>query len=132
MTRGEGPQRLRNPVERLLRWRRGRGQRGARDGAPVGSGGDEGGSEHGRDDGRRRRLGPAYQGAAEATLAVVIALGIGIWADTKLDTSPAGMLIGLAVGFGSFVLRLWRLAQELNTQQRTTGTEDPEDPKDER
>jgi F0F1-type ATP synthase assembly protein I len=58
------------------------------------------------------KWGPAYQGATEATLAVAICVGIGIWIDSKLDSSPAGMLIGLGIGFGSFVLRLWRLLQE--------------------
>ncbi len=59
-----------------------------------------------------RRAGGAYQGALEATLAVVISVLFGVWVDTKLDTSPAFLFTGLAVGFGAFILRLTRLLRE--------------------
>ena len=59
-----------------------------------------------------RRAGGAYQGALEATLAVVISVLLGVWADTTFDTSPAFFVIGLAVGFGAFILRLTRLLRE--------------------
>ncbi len=59
------------------------------------------------------RLGGAYQGALEATLAVVISVLLGVWADTKLETSPVFLLVGLVVGFGAFILRLMRLLREV-------------------
>ena len=59
-----------------------------------------------------RRAGGAYQGAMEATLALVISVLAGVWVDTKLETSPAFLLTGLAVGFGAFILRLTRLLRE--------------------
>ena len=59
-----------------------------------------------------RGFGSAYQGAVEATLAVVISVLIGVWADTKLDSSPAFFLVGLGVGFGAFILRLMRLLRQ--------------------
>ena len=67
------------------------------------------------------RIGPAYQGALEAALAVVIAMGIGIWADSYFDTSPVLLFVGLGIGFGAFILRLWRLLQE--TAARSAGGE---------
>lgn len=57
--------------------------------------------------------GQAYQGAMEATVALAISVGIGMWIDSKLGSSPVGLLVGLAIGFGSFVLRLWRLMKEM-------------------
>ena len=62
---------------------------------------------------RARRQGLAYQGAFEAVAAILIAAGIGYWADTRFDSTPWGLLIGTAVGFGSFVLRLLRLGRQL-------------------
>jgi F0F1-type ATP synthase assembly protein I len=59
-----------------------------------------------------RGFGSAYQGAVEATLAVVISVLIGVWADTKLDSSPAFFLVGLGVGFGAFIVRLMRLLRQ--------------------
>ena len=59
------------------------------------------------------RVGGAYQGALEATLAVVISVLFGVWADTKFDTSPVFFLLGLGVGFGAFILRLTRLMREV-------------------
>jgi F0F1-type ATP synthase assembly protein I len=58
------------------------------------------------------RLGPAYQGALEAALAVVVSMGIGVWADSYFGTSPVLLFVGLGIGFGAFILRLWRLLQE--------------------
>ncbi len=63
---------------------------------------------------RARRQGRAYQGAAEAVFAILIAGGIGYWADTHFDTAPRYLLIGIAIGFASFVLRLLRLGRELH------------------
>ncbi|MGH0029157.1 MAG: AtpZ/AtpI family protein [Myxococcota bacterium] len=60
-----------------------------------------------------RRQGLAYQGAFEAVIAILIAAGIGLWADGRFDTSPRYLIIGTIVGFGSFVLRLLRLGRQL-------------------
>ncbi len=67
-----------------------------------------------RQDERERsaqRQNAAYQGAFEAVLAILIASGIGYWADQRFDTSPRYLLIGVVVGFASFVLRLLRLGR---------------------
>jgi F0F1-type ATP synthase assembly protein I len=60
-------------------------------------------------DALRRRGIAAYQGALEAVLAIVIAMGVGYWADQHFGTEPRWMIVGTIVGFGSFVLRLWRM-----------------------
>ena len=62
---------------------------------------------------RSRRAGAAYTGGFEAVFAILIGVGIGYWVDGKLDSSPVGLLLGFAVGFGSFVLRLVRLGKRL-------------------
>jgi F0F1-type ATP synthase assembly protein I len=61
-----------------------------------------------------QRQGLAYQGAFEAVIAILIAAGIGLWADQYFDTSPRYLLIGTVVGFASFVLRLVRLGHQLH------------------
>jgi F0F1-type ATP synthase assembly protein I len=68
-----------------------------------------------RDEQRRnaRSQGVAYQGALEAVFAILIAAGIGYWADTRFGTSPRYLLIGFVIGFSAFVLRLFRLGREL-------------------
>ncbi|MGH0036076.1 MAG: AtpZ/AtpI family protein [Myxococcota bacterium] len=55
------------------------------------------------------RQGAAYQGAFEAVFAILIAFGLGYWADQRLDSAPVGMLTGIVLGFAAFVLRLMRL-----------------------
>jgi F0F1-type ATP synthase assembly protein I len=62
----------------------------------------------------KQRQGLAYQGAFEAVFAVLIAAGIGLWADGHFGTSPRWLLLGTGVGFGAFVLRLLRLGRQLN------------------
>ena len=69
------------------------------------------------------RLGGAYQGAVEATLALVISVLLGAWGDSKLDSSPTFLFIGLAVGFGAFILRLTRLLREVAAPQDDTANE---------
>lgn len=59
------------------------------------------------------RKGAAYQGAIEAVFAIPIAAGLGYWADEHFDTSPRYLLVGLVVGFASFLLRLMRLRRLL-------------------
>ena len=56
-----------------------------------------------------RRAGAAYQGALEAVFAILISGGVGYWADARFGSAPLGLLVGLAIGFGAFVLRLFRL-----------------------
>jgi F0F1-type ATP synthase assembly protein I len=60
-----------------------------------------------------RRQGLAYQGATEAFVAILVALGIGYWADRHFGTSPLYLLIGTGVGFAAFVLRLFRLGRQI-------------------
>jgi len=63
-----------------------------------------------------RRQGLAYQGAFEAVIAVLIASGLGLWADGHFGTSPRYLLVGTVIGFGSFVMRLLRLGRQLHEQ----------------
>lgn len=60
-----------------------------------------------------RRQNLAYQGAFEATVAILICAGAGYWLDGHFDTSPIWLLVGVVVGFASFVLRLLRLGRQL-------------------
>ena len=62
----------------------------------------------------KRRGLAAYQGAFEAVLAIPIAIGGGYWLDGRFDTTPIFLLVGAAVGFGAFVLRLVRLGRQLH------------------
>ena len=64
--------------------------------------------------GSNRAGAAAYQGAVEAVLAVVISIAFGYWIDTRLDSSPVGLLVGAVIGFGAMVLRLVRLGRALN------------------
>ncbi|MDJ0789956.1 MAG: AtpZ/AtpI family protein [Myxococcota bacterium] len=47
----------------------------------------------------------------EAVFAIPIAMGIGWWADSKLDTSPWLLLTGLGFGFAAFVIRIVKMRQ---------------------
>ena len=67
------------------------------------------GSNPDRQEQERRRGIAAYQGALEAVLAIVIAAGAGFWADRHFGTAPRWLIVGTCVGFGSFVLRLFRM-----------------------
>jgi ATP synthase protein I len=60
------------------------------------------------------RFGRAYQGALEAVFAIVIGAGLGYAVDSRFETEPWGVLVGLGLGFGAFVLRLVRLGQEFD------------------
>jgi F0F1-type ATP synthase assembly protein I len=53
--------------------------------------------------------GAAYQGAVEAVFAILVAAGIGYWADQRFESSPLYLFIGLAIGFAAFVLRVVRM-----------------------
>ena len=63
------------------------------------------------DAGENRRQGAVYQGAFEAVFALLIAAGFGYWLDGYFDTAPVLLLIGTAIGFASFTLRLIRLGR---------------------
>ena len=73
-----------------------------------------------------RNLGSAYQGSLEAALAVAVSVGLGVLADDYFDTSPWFLFIGLGIGFGSFVLRLYRMMDELNEQQKNVREDEKE------
>ena len=57
------------------------------------------------------RRGLAYPGAFGAV--IPIAAGIGAWIDGRYETSSYGLLIGLTVGSGCFVLELASLGRRL-------------------
>jgi F0F1-type ATP synthase assembly protein I len=61
--------------------------------------------------GKNRQQGAVYQGAFEAVIALLIAAVIGYWLDGYFDTAPVLLLIGTAIGFASFTLRLLRLGR---------------------
>ena len=74
---------------------------------PSGSGRDGTGKPPGM------KMGRAYQGAFEATIAVVVAGAAGGYADQRFDTAPMFLIAGVLLGFGTFVLRLVKLMNEL-------------------
>ncbi len=62
---------------------------------------------------RNRRGALAYLGAFEAVLAILIGGAFGWWIDSLIDSAPVGLLIGLAAGFGAFILLMVRLSRKL-------------------
>jgi len=56
----------------------------------------------------------AYQGVFEAVGAILISCAAGFWIDRWLETAPVGLLVGVVIGFGAFVLRMVRLGKELH------------------
>lgn len=60
------------------------------------------------------RGGRAYEGAFEAVGAILIATLLGYWFDEHFETTPKGVLVGAAIGFAAFVLRLVRLGRQLH------------------
>ena len=70
-----------------------------------------------------RRKGAVYQGGSEAVFAILIAAGIGYWLDSRFETAPIFLLIGLAVGFASFTLRLVRLGRGMQRKTRNEAEE---------
>ena len=67
-------------------------------------------------EGRRQSL--AYQGAIEAVASIGIGGGLGYFADGHFHTSPILLLLGFAVGFGAFFVRLARLRQALESLEK--------------
>lgn len=86
---------------------------------------DDGREEEGRP-GRRPGSNPGavYQGAFEAVMAILIAGFAGKLADDYFGTAPRYLLIGFAIGFASFVLRLVRLGRTLHA---TTDSDDTDE-----
>ena len=84
----------------------------------------------GQETGPQRRTGKVYEGAFESVFAILIGGGFGYWADKHFETAPSFLLAGLAIGFGAFVLRLWKLGIALQkladgeTEGRTGETSD--------
>ena len=66
-----------------------------------------------RPKGPRNPRAAAYQGAFEAVFAILIAAVIGDLADDHFGTAPRYLLVGFAIGFTSFVLRLVRMGRRL-------------------
>lgn len=60
-----------------------------------------------------RRNGAVYQGAFEAVIAILVASGLGYWLDGRFGTAPTLLLVGTAIGFASFTVRLIRLGRRL-------------------
>ena len=69
-----------------------------------------------------QRQGLAYQGGVEAVFAMLIATGLGYWADQHFGTLPRYLLIGMILGFSAFVMRLLRLGRQL--QERPSNREE--------
>jgi F0F1-type ATP synthase assembly protein I len=74
-----------------------------------------------------RRQGLAYQGGVEAVFAMLIATGLGYWVDQRFGTLPLYLLIGMAIGFSAFVLRLLRLGRQLQERQSNREEIQPRD-----
>ena len=72
----------------------------------------------------KKRQGAVYQGAFEAVFAILIAAFVGNLADDHFGTAPRYLLVGIVIGFCSFVLRLVRLGRYLQTP---APEEEPED-----
>ena len=66
----------------------------------------------------------AYQGALEAVLSIPIGMGLGHLADLQFGTGPVFLLLGLAAGFTSFVIRVSRL-RALVDEAPEDGSEPP-------
>jgi F0F1-type ATP synthase assembly protein I len=80
-------------------------------------------SSHAANRAASRKGAVAYQGAMEAVLSILVGTGIGLWLDTKLATTPIFLLVGLAVGFGAFILRIVRLHKRLEETPESSGDE---------
>ncbi len=69
--------------------------------------------------------GKAYEGAFEAVGAILIATGLGYWFDQHYETTPIGILVGAAIGFAAFVLRLIRLGKQLHPETEAGSASSP-------
>ena len=68
-----------------------------------------------------RAGGGAYEGAAEAVGAILVATLLGYGIDQYFETGPVGLLIGAGFGFAAFVVRLMRLGKELHGDELNFG-----------
>jgi len=57
-----------------------------------------------------------YQGAFEAVGAILVTTLFGYWLDGYFDTSPVLLLVGIAIGFASFTVRLVRIGRKMEEQ----------------
>jgi F0F1-type ATP synthase assembly protein I len=76
--------------------------------------------------GKNRQQGAVYQGAFEAVIALLIAAGFGYWLDGYFDTTPWLLLIGTAIGFASFTVRLIRLGRWMRDESPDEARQDDE------
>jgi F0F1-type ATP synthase assembly protein I len=65
-----------------------------------------------------RRGAKAYQAALEAVFSIPVAGGLGYWADSHFGTAPILLLVGLVLGFASFVLRIVRMRKLVEEQSQ--------------
>jgi F0F1-type ATP synthase assembly protein I len=77
--------------------------------------------------GPRSRQGAAYEGAFEAVFAILIAAVLGDLADDHFGTAPRYLLVGFAIGFASFVLRLVKLGRYLQETAPDSESESNDD-----
>ena len=71
-----------------------------------------------------KRGAKAYQGALEAVISIPIGTGLGYLVDRQFGTGPVFLLVGLAAGFASFVIRISRL-RGLVDEASEDGSEPP-------
>ena len=76
--------------------------------------------------GQSRRQGAVYQGAFEAVIALLIAVCLGYWLDGVFDTAPVLLLLGTAIGFASFTVRLIRLGRWMRDENSGDAAETDE------
>ena len=81
---------------------------------------DEDERDEGSSGGFSRRGARAYQAALEAVFAIPVAGGLGYWADTRFETEPILLLVGLGLGFVTFVMRIVRMRKLVEA-----GNDDP-------
>jgi F0F1-type ATP synthase assembly protein I len=53
-------------------------------------------------------------------MAVPIAIGLGYWCDHSFDSTPIGLVLGTAVGFGAMLLRIMRMRPTEGGEQDET------------
>lgn len=71
-----------------------------------------------------RRQGAVYQGAFEAVIALLAMAGLGYWLDGYFGTAPALLLVGTALGFASFSVRLIRLGRWMKDSSSAESSEE--------